>query len=72
MLHALPHGATRVTGTGPRLMAFFRVTPQARPEANRTCYPDALCDIWREWPGMADVVAEERTRRGDACRRPSW
>ncbi|MCE2424870.1 MAG: hypothetical protein J4F45_07180 [Pseudomonadales bacterium] len=60
VLHAVPHGATRVTAQEPRLMAFFRVTPQARPEPNRTCYPDALCDIWREWPGMADVVAEER------------
>lgn len=57
VLHAVPHGATRVAVSEPRLMAFFRVTPLARPEGNRAVYPDALCDIWREWPGMADVVA---------------
>ena len=61
VLHAVPHGATRVSVSEPRLMAFFRVTPLTRPEGNRAVYPDALCDIWREWPGMADVVAEERT-----------
>ena len=62
VLHAVPHSATRVAGGKPRLMAFFRITPLARPERNRVVYPDALCDIWREWPGMADVVAEERGR----------
>ena len=60
VLHAVPHSASRVTRTQPRLMAFFRVTPLARPERYRMVYPDALCDVWREWPGMADVVAEER------------
>ena len=63
VLHALPHSATRVSGREPRLMAFFRVSPLARPERNRVVYPDALCDIWREWPGMAEVVAKERERR---------
>ena len=62
VLHAVPHSATRVTGTEPRLMVFFRVTPLARPARNRRVYPEALCDIWREWPGMASVVAAERRR----------
>lgn len=61
VLHAVPHGATRVAVSEPRLMAFFRVTPLARPEGNRAVYPDALCDIWREWPGMADVVRRPRS-----------
>ena len=61
VLHAVPHGATRVSVSEPRLMAFFRVTPLARAEGNRAVYPDALCDIWREWPGMAEVVAGEGT-----------
>ena len=62
VLHAVPHSATRVTRTEPRFMAYFRVTPLARPERNRMVYPEALCDIWREWPGMTDVVAEQRGR----------
>ena len=60
VLHAVPHCATRVNRSEPRLMVYFRVTPTARPESNRAIDPDALCDIWREWPGMADVVAAER------------
>ena len=63
VMHAVPHSATRVAREEPRLMVFFRVTPQARPERNRVVYPEALCDIWREWPGMADVVAEQRQRK---------
>ena len=63
VLHALAHSATRVARAEPRLMVFFRVTPRARPERNRVVYPEALCDIWREWPGMADVVAAERQRK---------
>jgi len=66
VLHAVPHSATRVTRANPRLMVFFRVTPLARPERNRVVYPEALCDIWQEWPGMADVVAEERQRAAPA------
>lgn len=60
ILHATPHGATRVESSEPRLMAYFRITPQSRPEDKRRVYPDALCDIWREWPGMAEIVAEHR------------
>ena len=62
ILHAVPHSATRVEGSEPRLMAYFRVTPEARPAANRAVYPAALCDIWHEWPGMADTVAALRSR----------
>ena len=65
ILHATPHSATRVETAEPRLMAYFRLTPRARPEANRMVYPEALCDIWSEWPGMADVVAAERARALD-------
>ena len=60
VLHAVPHCATRVAGPEPRLMAYFRIMPARRPSANRSIYPEALCDIWHEWPGMADVVAEQR------------
>ena len=60
ILHATPHSATRVESAEPRFMAYFRVTPLARPDANRYVFPEALCDIWSEWPGMAEVVAAER------------
>ena len=60
VLHAVPHCATRVEGSEPRLMAYFRIMPERRPSANRSVYPEALCDIWHEWPGMAAVVAEQR------------
>ena len=60
ILHATPHSGTRVEGSEPRFMAYFRVSPLTRPEANRRVFPQALCDIWSEWPGMADVVAAER------------
>lgn len=60
VLHAVPHCATRVEGAEPRMMAYFRITSAARAEANRRVCPDALCDIWSEWPGMADVVGRLR------------
>ena len=63
ILHGTPHSATRATGSQPRLMAYFRVTPLARPAANRRVYPEALCDIWREWPGMTATVQAERGRQ---------
>ena len=31
------------------------------PERHREVYPEALCDIWREWPGMAEIVAAEQS-----------
>ena len=66
VLHAVPHSATRVEGSEPRLMAYFRIVPASRPDGTRKVYPDALCDIWREWPGMAAVVAEERGGTSDS------
>ena len=60
VLHAVPHSATRVEGSEPRMMAYFRIVPKSRPDEARNVYPEALCDIWHEWPGMAAVVAEER------------
>ena len=60
VLHATPHSATRVESEAPRLMAYFRVSSGNRPASKRRVAPEALCDIWREWPGMADVVAEQR------------
>ena len=60
VLHAVPHGATRVAGSEPRLMAYYRVVPESRPAPNRSAYPEALCDIWQEWPGMRRVVAQMR------------
>ena len=55
-LHLLPHCGTRVEGPDPRLMAYFRVTSSARSEENRSVYPEALLDIWREWEGVRNVL----------------
>jgi len=63
VLHATPHGATRVASSEPRFMAYFRVSPLTRPAANKLVHPDALCDIWSEWPGMASIVAEQRQQQ---------
>ena len=60
ILHATPHSATRVETSEPRLMAYFRIASQARQSGSRAVHPDALCDIWSEWPGMAEVVAGAR------------
>lgn len=60
-LHAIPHGATRLDGYTPRLMAYFRLVPASRQAtSNPHGYPDALCDCWLEWEGMRDVVAANR------------
>ena len=59
ILHATPHSATRVETSEPRLMAYFRIRPQARSSAGDVD-AEALCDIWRGWPGMAEVVAGAR------------
>lgn len=50
--HATPHSATRVLTSQPRLMVYFRCISGSRPAANLAVYPDALCDIWLEWPGV--------------------
>lgn len=69
ILHATPHSATRVEGSEPRFMAYFRISPLARPQANKRVHPQALCNIWSEWPGMADVVraAKAPTRRDSSA-----
>ena len=75
ILHATPHSATRVETETPRLMAYFRVVSTARPAVERHVCPDALCDLWREWPGMAAVVAEQRSAasvRYVCSQEPKW
>ena len=62
ILHATPHGASRVEGPDPRFMAYFRLTSAARPEGNESIYPDALCDNWLEWKGMHETVDMIRQR----------
>ena len=37
-----------------------RMVPRSRPPELRRVDPAALCDIWREWPGMAETVAAAR------------
>ena len=68
ILHATPHSATRVETSEPRLMAYFRITSPARPSASNAAYAEALCDIWRGWPGMAEVVADARAGAADVSR----
>ena len=63
VLHMTPHSATRVEGTDPRLMAYFRVTAASREEGERT-NAAALCDIWDEWPGMRTVAERLRAATG--------
>ena len=62
ILHATPHGPSRVEGPDPRFMAYFRLTAAARPEGNESIYPDALCDNWLEWKGMHETVDRIRQR----------
>ena len=52
---ATPHSSTRVMGPDPRMMVYFRTRPE-RPEAFKRSYPDAICNNWHEWPGMAEVL----------------
>ena len=59
-LHAIPHCSTRNESVAPRMMAYFRLVPEARWEKKKPVYPDALCDCWLEWKGMQDTVAEMR------------
>ena len=54
--HETPHSGTRIEGPDPRFMIYFRVI-RPRPEGSELCYPEAMTDIWREWPGMAPTVA---------------
>ena len=29
-------------------------------EGSQLCYPEAMTDIWLEWPGMAETVAKHK------------
>lgn len=51
-----PHGATMVTTSEPRFMLYFRCTSSARPDASLNYYPEALCDVLLEWPGVRAIV----------------
>ena len=55
-LHAVPHCATLVDNDEPRIMVYFRIRPESRPPGNEVVYPDALCNIWHEWPGLRDRI----------------
>ena len=70
VLHSTPHCATRVEAADPRSMVYFRLTPAARPEANRACFPEAMCDIWLEWPALAEMGVEARDAATRARARP--
>ena len=59
VLHSVPHCASlNDLGADPRIMIYFRLTPEARPQEARPCYPAALLDPWLEWPGMREGGAE--------------
>jgi hypothetical protein len=47
----------------PRLMIYFRCVTATRPEKNRTVYPEALCDIWLEWPGLKRLCRDSLDER---------
>ena len=53
---ALPHSATRVSGPDPRMMLYFRISPQDRPKKYLKAYPQGLYDIWNEWKGIKNIV----------------
>lgn len=57
VLHATPHGGSRVAAADPRQMVYFRVQPAGRPETMRRWYADALCDNWLEWRGLPTMRA---------------
>ncbi len=56
-LHAVPHGATRLEGHSPRLMAYFRLVSTARDQSRPESSVDALCDCWCEWEGMRELAS---------------
>lgn len=64
VLHGVPHGVTRVIGSEPRFMVYYRVTPASRSEEYMSdgrfqrSRSEALCDIWMEWEGMREVVKQ--------------
>ena len=58
--HETPHSGTRIDGPDPRYMIYFRVIHAKRPAGFELCYPDAMTNIWLEWPGMAEVVSRHQ------------
>ena len=62
--HETPHSGTRIDGPDPRFMIYFRVIHRARPAGSQLCYPQAMTNIWLEWPGMADTVARHKKSAG--------
>lgn len=58
IVHSLtPHSGSRVESSDPRLMIYFRCVSSARPEANLSVYPAALCDSLLEWRGIKRQLA---------------
>ena len=60
--YAAPHAATKVIEPDPRFMIYFRITSSCRQEHQLMVFPEALCDIWLEWPGMQATVAEQEAK----------
>jgi len=52
--HQLVHGAAPNYGPEIRYAAIFRLAHADAKENG----PTVMSDIWREWPGMRDVVTE--------------
>lgn len=50
--HETPHSGTRIDGPDPRYMIYFRIIRSGRPAGSELCYPEAMTDIWHEWPGV--------------------
>ena len=76
VLWSTPHAPSYVTADEPRLMVYFRITAP-RPKHERRCCPEALCDIWRELPGMhrtltaaAQQQQQHREEKGSASPPP--
>ena len=52
----LPHSATRVVGPDPRMMLYYRISPQSRPKKYLKAFPQGLYDIWNEWKGLKEII----------------
>ena len=44
------------SGPDPRMMLYFRISPQDRPKKYLKAYPQGLYDIWNEWKGIKNIV----------------
>ena len=45
-------------------MVYFRITQPDRPAGHERIHPEALRDLWSEWPGIAEVIAEKKKTGG--------